>query len=467
MLQNITSLSLAFNYLDNFDNLDAFKDFHNLEYLNMSHAHIHHLTVWDNFPRNIYTLDISGIGIEDIDFRLLSNENVLNTLVAKNNKLQNIVLNDRMTKLQTLILSNNKFKAFPQMPPGERLTSLKILDLSYNHIEILGPHALSCYPQLEIFRMSNNHLQTISDTAIPVVGQIMYELDLSFNLLTDMPLVVLPTLAILRLDSNRLRSVDPLLFRGLPTLARLDLSRNPYLFAVENCNRHDDYDCYPKWLNSVGNLNQLHSLNLARTGLVGLPETFISSLNALEEMDLSGNSLSASALAIWARTLALPPCLVRLNLSFNRLQSLGNASGYLASMRCLQEIDLSHNPYACDCRLAGMKLLSETRRRGRSLVRDIHNDSLYYCFTPKNHWQYPIFNFLTAVEPCERRDDFGLSLLKTIAALLLVIFAMIAVYMLFYKIITTFFTSNWRRQFQYFYKPLNTQPPDLNSPTAL
>uniref|UniRef100_A0A914XCJ2 FGAR-AT PurM N-terminal-like domain-containing protein n=1 Tax=Plectus sambesii TaxID=2011161 RepID=A0A914XCJ2_9BILA len=474
---NATVLKLAETKLPAEESLVAvIESLVQLKELNVSGAQIANLRRWSTFPESLETLDISRLGLETLEMPgTLSGRRVasgLRRLVANQNRLSGVVLSaDGMKNLVRVELSDNQLTAMPSIPPGARLPQLIHLDLGGNRIRTLGPHALSPYSNLVDLWLPNNQLDAISKSAFPTVGLRMQSLNLSSNRLSTLPRLIMPTLGILDASNNQIDKLDGDFFEGLPMLEHVYFNDNVDLMR-EKCrdlrSLLNTFECYDSWVRGLTGLGSLVTLDLSRTSLTALPARLLSGLHTLKTLNLAGNHMTVDVLDFWAHYFAFPPCMTSIDISANRLKSLGNATISLQHMACLQHVDFSRNPLECDCELAELKHLVRPSAGGRRLVPNIDDESQYFCFAASNHWQYPLKPFLDTVESCDGSDDPFLVVLKTLAFLASVMVGLVLIYIVICKVGSIMCGRKWARDLQYFYKPLSTwgSNTDLHSPAA-
>ncbi|XP_047985437.1 leucine-rich repeat-containing protein 26 [Leguminivora glycinivorella] len=113
------------------------------------------------------------------------------------------------------------------------ITSIEVLNLSYNQLSWIGIHAFAGLDKLVHLDLSSNRLRA-------VVMDLFFEtpvlemLDLSGNVFEDLknqPLIDHTKLKVLNLNNCRIKSLPDRLFTRLPNLRKLDLSEN-YLISL-------------------------------------------------------------------------------------------------------------------------------------------------------------------------------------------------------------------------------------------
>ncbi|KAL8186204.1 UNVERIFIED_CONTAM: hypothetical protein K2H54_066138 [Gekko kuhli] len=197
--------------------------------------------------------------------------------------------------VRDLLLTGNRISGlqpgtFFSEPPLE----LSHLSLSSNGLEWVGENALAGLPSLRQVDLSHNLLLSFSAVAFGNGSSPVEELDLSSSL-SDM--------------SNVTLIAELLQQRAFPNLRHLDLSTNHLLYLPADM---------------FSSLPNLQHLNLHNNSLMSLYNVDVSNLHQLQSLNLSGNALK---------------CLRNSTVfQLRRLPHLGS-------------LDLSHNPWVCDCQI--------------------------------------------------------------------------------------------------------------------
>ncbi|XP_066292476.1 polycystin-1-like isoform X2 [Branchiostoma lanceolatum] len=174
------------------------------------------------------TVDCSGQGLRQVPSptglpiptkKLILSENNVSTIAADDFKsLQN---------LEELIMDRNNISSLPNRV-FNNLSSLKILNLTYNCLESLEVNSFEGLTSLEELLLQGNKLNSVPDDLFADSSAIAV-LSFSENLLTTLPENVFQNLTSLQkldLSKNRLTSMSRQLFTGLHMLHTLDLSSN-------------------------------------------------------------------------------------------------------------------------------------------------------------------------------------------------------------------------------------------------
>ncbi|KAM6465542.1 leucine-rich alpha-2-glycoprotein [Liasis olivaceus] len=211
-----------------------------------------------------------------------------------------------LLKLQELHLSGNRLKT---LPSGlfRNLPELQVLDLSRNLLEDLPPELFTNATSLRQLSISENQLAELHPSWFETLEQLKF-LVLDHNQLKEVPSSCfrkLKKLTSLDLSFNLLHHLSPEMFTGLENVDRLILESNPI-----GCIAPKTFHVIPR----------LSMLSLANASLTHIPAGLFESLEYLELLDLSSNELTSLGMPFLNPTPKL-------------------------------SLDLSGNPWACDCRM--------------------------------------------------------------------------------------------------------------------
>uniref|UniRef100_A0A8C3MBB8 Uncharacterized protein n=1 Tax=Geospiza parvula TaxID=87175 RepID=A0A8C3MBB8_GEOPR len=158
--------------------------------------------------------------------KLMMNENDISTTIDTGMESQSLrILEFRGNRLDALwVDGNSRYLSF-----FKNLTSLEELDISFNSLSFL-PHSVfeEMPPSLKILNLTNNRLKSFIWGNLPSLKNLV-TLDLSNNLLTNVPRELSncsSSLQELMLRNNRIQRLTKYFLRGAFTLRYLDLSSN-------------------------------------------------------------------------------------------------------------------------------------------------------------------------------------------------------------------------------------------------
>lgn len=208
----------------------------------------------------------------------------------------------KLSKLQSLDLSNNKISALPS--DFWSLTTLKNLNLSFNKISGSFPSNVGNFGQLESLDISNNNFSGAIPEAVDS----------------------LVSLRVLKIDNNGFQMLIPRGLLGCQSLVSIDLSSN----ELEGSLPDGFGSAFPK----------LKSLNLAENKIHGR-DTDFADMESISSLNISGNQFEGSVTGLFKKTLEVA------DLSKNRFQ--GHISSQVDSnWFSLVYLDMSENELSGD-----------------------------------------------------------------------------------------------------------------------
>ncbi|XP_019368962.1 PREDICTED: leucine-rich alpha-2-glycoprotein [Gavialis gangeticus] len=240
--------------------------------------------------------------------------------------------------------------------PSGLPSSILSISVEFTNLSAVSEDALQGLPLLQELHLSSNRLHCLPAGLLWPVPELRV-LDLTGNLLEDLPPKIFCASRLLQhlvLEGNRLGRVQPSWFRSLGALQWLDISGNQLQKLPPHC---------------FLALHALQSLDLSHNFLSSLPAAALEGLAQLERLNLEGNRLQ-----VLAEDTFHPTCGLRyLFLQNNSLSALPDAA--LLPLRRLDTLDLSHNalhtldfhlpeprealgldlsgnPWVCDCHAA-------------------------------------------------------------------------------------------------------------------
>ncbi|XP_070600332.1 phospholipase A2 inhibitor-like [Erythrolamprus reginae] len=253
----------------------------------------------------------------------------------------------------TFICNVSSLREFPTSFP----TGTTFISIQSTQISSLGADALQGLPELQMLFLSNNQLKTLPSGLFRNLPR-LNSLDVSGNLLEDLDPELFAnagSLTHLSLSKNQLAELHPSWFKTLEELKILHLNHNQMKEILTSCFRK---------------LTQLLSLDLSFNLLCCLSPEMFRGLTSLTNLNLNNNPIQSIApqtfhgtprLRILSHTsLSHVPAglfqslknVGRLDLSANEITSLdsplvnGSSLGFT--------LNLSGNPWACDCRLQAL-----------------------------------------------------------------------------------------------------------------
>eukprot|EP00096_Caligus_rogercresseyi_P008853 TRINITY_DN2874_c0_g1_i1.p1 TRINITY_DN2874_c0_g1~~TRINITY_DN2874_c0_g1_i1.p1 ORF type:complete len:586 (+),score=164.90 TRINITY_DN2874_c0_g1_i1:244-2001(+) len=357
-----------------------------------------------NFLTKLVKIDLSHNHIVSVTKRAFSSQKDLIDLNLENNKVNQI---NNMTfyglsNLQVLNFRSNNVEAL-RGQPFLFAKKLQKINFARNRISHLDNTSFLDLPDLRILNLENNLLQAVPTEAFkPLVD--LAELYLSGN-----PLISLPngafssfrSLTALDLSSCRLSNIFEASFKGLGTLRKLKLSDNELKALPPTALR----DNLPNLEELYVGMNPYSSLT-ASSGLTGIkrlkildisgcgklrsigPKALFGSSAHLERLVISENrhlnSISENVFGDEGVT-----HLRHLDLAENGLRRLGEA--LLPNWTKLKVIDLTGNPWQCDCQSVFIYMIVKRLLASRSGENIPDVVASTKCASPRRYNGKPVY----------------------------------------------------------------------------
>lgn len=293
-------------------------------------------------------LDFSHNLLSNISANAFSGNIHLRSLVLEHNYLNgdDVLSAGKMTSLRELYLSGNRIDDVDKFTV---FSSLSTLDVSKNELVRVPETFLADLPNLRRLVLSGNRIEEfVVDVPSSSGGSMLRELNLSSNSITRFSISgQLRDLEVLDLSWNRLLFIDPDSLASLPNLLVLVVSGNPF---------EDFPDFAFQYLTNLKHIEVNYLQNLAT-----ISENVFAGLRGLRRLELAHNSRlrSISSLAFVNLTQ-----LRRIDLSDNSLSSLSSAM--FGAQQQLEVLDISENPWPCNCVSFGEYLALEDMCRNSS-----------------------------------------------------------------------------------------------------
>ena len=288
-------------------------------------------------------------------------------------------------RLRELRIESNKISSVTART-FSGLGRLEVLGLGHNLLDRLGDRVFRPLRRLRELSLVQNRISEISAGAFTGLEAELRVLDLSDNLLEAVPsqaLSRLTNLAELRLGQNNLRVLPDAALTGLAKLSLLDIGGNKLervhekafseLRALTSLSLRDN-ELYQVPGHAFTHFDKLESLDLGQNRFTALEAGVLTGLGRLTHLAISGcpqlsevgagafsglRDLQSLSLAsnrqlrhIHPGALADVTGLQQLDLSNNGLTSV---SSQLLAWSSLASLDLSGNPWTCDCDLAFLR----------------------------------------------------------------------------------------------------------------
>lgn len=308
-------------------------DVSNIRHLRWWHSEISKIDTAIRYPQQLVDVDLSFNNITYLQEYLFTNYTNLLELNLSYNFIADFSRDvfKSQSKIKRLNLSHNSLKAMP-FQVYSPIPDMLELDLSFNCLVTFLDHYFRFNKNIKILLLNNNRLVKITSNALVDLVNLQH-LDLSFNFLQSISMGLFDSLSQLKylnLANNPLTSLASGTFRELKNLKLLDLSGNKLTQL------------------SFGLLHfspKLTSLTLDNTSIEVLHNSELLGIPDLTILNIRNNKKLRE---IETYVLADVPMLKQLDITGNILtylpQSMANLSG-------LNKLNISENPWACDCRM--------------------------------------------------------------------------------------------------------------------
>jgi Leucine-rich repeat (LRR) protein len=277
--ESLLHLNLARNKLANIPASVA--NLRKLVYANFSNNKIDSNTPFSLQSETLETFDLSYNNLDSVPLKIIQSS---------------------YSSLLSLHLSNNQI-AVLQPSQFQNLTKLSKLDLSNNRIKTLTEGCFDGLTELQELSLRNNSIYHIDVGVFGDISHRLHKLDMSKNLLVELPMAVARLAKIKTMDfsENQINKLYKFVLNKMVHLSKLDLSSN----------RLSSIDSYI--FSSCGHLSEL---NLSNNRIDGLAQDAFEACPHFRSLDLSRNKIS-----IFSGSLNSVKSLRSLNISNNNIQT--------------------------------------------------------------------------------------------------------------------------------------------------
>ncbi|XP_063632622.1 leucine-rich repeat neuronal protein 3-like [Cydia splendana] len=297
----------------------------------------------DNVITNITIM--ADLPIEELN---LSNNKIENIENASFRDLQEMRVLDLSYNRLTSKLSPHAFEGKFSAEEYEPLSSMRTLNLAYNQFHSLNQDLFEHLPELTSLDLTGNPLTTIDHVTLIAISSLpmLKDLRLRSCQLTEIPDKFLHTpryLEYLDLSDNKLTMV-PQELEETKNLVYLNLNQNP---IVELDMDKEEALGFPM----LRKLQELHMCNMPELRRIGTGA--LAGLKTLSKLHISFNPKLAE---IAPKALARPddqgenyvwPLVKELYLQSNNLTEVDRR--FLSRWEMVEKLDVSDNPWLCDC----------------------------------------------------------------------------------------------------------------------
>ncbi|XP_052759060.1 toll-like receptor Tollo [Galleria mellonella] len=344
-------------------------------HINLTHNAINSLLYTFTFYTQLTILDISYNRIQELGSKNFENNMDMTNLNVSHNMLKRLDKDTFMglKRLIDLDLSDNEISNI-HAQTFKDLSMLERLDLSNNRLVSIEPDTFEPLSTLKILSIRNNSILDIPSANLFYVINLEF-LDLSENLIQQVSKHGIPYIKELKhldLNSNIIEKVDQLGFHNLPSLRHLDLSDNNITSIPTAA------------LSKISNLSHLYLsgnfiqniTSLSFQSLFHLKHLHLSRLYELDKIDSRAFVDNINLQKIWmndnVKVREVPPRLFHGNPKLTHIYIRNNALETLEASHFpidrLQELEISGNPFICNCSLLWLWKLGKDSKINNKIV---------------------------------------------------------------------------------------------------
>ena len=311
------------------------------------------------------------------------------------NQLTNCDVENLPKSIRKLVLFNNKFVAIPDLCNRNGSITLKKfqeLQIHRNQITSLNHESFRCMPYLRTLILKQNFIARYGSNDFSMLNRLRF-LDLGKMKISVLAIAEnafsFPSLEIFKFDNNGFKFgmyeyLKHPIFRKCLKLKYLDISRNRLTL------RPGDGEYL------FGGLHGLVELRLQHVDWHVIPDGFFNIFKALRKIDLLGNQILSFNRSLFSKISTIE----EINLSQNRISYVTKQSFSPALLKSLKVIDMSSNPFICDCNILWFRdWIHSTHIKVKNYPK------LYLCAMPPETRGTELRNFTLTKEECEVKSE--------------------------------------------------------------
>ena len=408
------------------------------------------------------------------------------TLDLSYNKIEKCITNALPKTLQELNLESNTMKTVPNFCPPHGIShtpDLQTLDLEYNIISYISNNTVYCLTSLSLLDLQNNNVQYVSTIGLP---QSLKELLLSSNHLIDVPDFcssngTLPSLHNLDFEDNSIYGITQRSLHCLPSLRTLNLGRNPFekipseiisdIIGLQNLLLSEmkqpeiitevvvfDIPSLKRFIFSgnrflipiLNNCSKLETIDLSYNdfsgmttfvaqelfrGLLKLQYIFLNSCNLhmipngflkwfpnITHVSFANNYITNVQSDLFSEHLKMKV----MSLASNRITHIGQKTFPSVFWQNVQHLDLSGNPFSCDCNLLWFR--DKFKASPEIFLGDDDIFKKYECASPPERSGLQLRDFNLTQGECKAKSELFAIILSTGSICIVVFVSLLILY---------------------------------------
>ena len=351
---------------------------------------------------SLETLVLAGNIIRNISNDTLYCLTSLKILDLAKNNIQHVSSIGLPPRLEELYLSSNSMTEFPDFCSSNgtsNVPNLQKLELQDNNIVGITQRSFHCLPSLLTLNLGQNPLQQETSTFLSAITS------LESLLLSEIKhperifgRAVFDIGSLKRFIFTRNRFVIPIL-KNCPNLEEVDLSNNDFSWMTTL----DEEDFF----GGLSKLKYIDHISLFGVYLNTIPNGFFKWFPNITGANLANNDIRNVQSGLFSESLKIKA----LSLASNRITHIGPDTFPQDFWKSIQHLDLSGNPFSCDCNLLWFR--DKFKASPKIFLREYKISEKYECASPPERLGLQLRNFNLTSNDCKAKSNLLTILLSS------------------------------------------------------